>query len=405
MYCGQLKFKGGVSMNKRQIDERIYWLGAVDWDRRLFDSLIPLPDGTTYNAYLVEGSEKTVLLDTVDPPMTDELMVQLAGVSKIDFIISHHAEQDHSGSIPFVLDRFPEAKVVTTPKAKGMLIDLLKIPENAFVTVKDGETLSLGDKNLKFIHTPWVHWPETMVTYLEEDRILFSCDFYGSHIATTDLFVTDQGRVYEAAKRYFAEIMMPFCRVIQKNIEKLKGYDIQMIAPSHGQVYDRPAWVMEAYRDWVMGAPHNLVVLPFVSMHGSTRQMVDHLVSALVERGVRVELFNLAVTDIGKLAMALVDAATVVVGAPTVLAGPHPLAAYATFLANALRPKAKFLSIIGSYGWGGKTVEILAGMIPNLKVEVIEPVLCKGVPLETDFEALDRLADAISQKHKENDFT
>jgi flavorubredoxin len=122
----------------------------------------------------------------------------------------------------------------------------------------------------------------------------------------------------------------------------------------------------------------------------------------LVERGVRAELFNLAVTDIGKLAMALVDAATVVVGVPTVLAGPHPLAAYGAFLANSLRPKAKFLSIIGSYGWGGKTVEILAGMIPNLKVEVIEPVLCKGVPLETDFEALDRLADAITQKHKEN---
>jgi flavorubredoxin len=336
--------------------------------------------------------------------MADELMAQLAGVSKIDFIVSHHAEQDHSGAISRVLEQFPEAKVVVTPKAKGMLIDLLKISENAFVTVDDGETLSLGDKTLKFIHTPWVHWPETMVTYLEEDCILFSCDFYGSHIATTDLFVTDQGRVYEAAKRYFAEIMMPFRNVIAKNIEKLNGYDIQMIAPSHGQVYSRPAWIINAYRDWVIGAPHNLVVLPFVSMHGSTRQLVDHLVSILVEHGVRVELFNLAVTDIGKLAMALVDAATVVVGVPTVLAGPHPLAAYATLLANALRPKAKFLSIIGSYGWGGKTVETLAGMIPNLKVEVLEPVLCKGVPSETDFEALNRLADTIAQKHKENDF-
>jgi len=391
-------------MQKRKIKENVYWLGAVDWDRRLFDSLIPLPDGTTYNVYLVQGSEKNVLLDTVDPPMTDELMEQLAGVDKIDLIVSHHAEQDHSGAIPRVLERFPEAKVVVTPKAKGMLIDLLKIPENTFITVEDGETLSLGDKTLKFIHTPWVHWPETMVTYLEEDHILFSCDFYGSHIATTDLFVTDQGRVYEAAKRYFAEIMMPFRNVITKNIEKLKEFDIQMIAPSHGQIYDRPAWIMDAYRDWVMGAPHNLVVLPFVSMHGSTRQLVDHLVSSLVERGVRVELFNLAVTDIGKLAMALVDAATVVVGVPTVLAGPHPLAAYATLLANALRPKAKFLSIVGSYGWGGKAVETLTGMIPNLKVEVLEPVLCKGVPSENDFEALDKLAVTIAEKHRENGF-
>ncbi len=389
-------------MHKRTIKEKIHWMGAVDWDRRLFDSLIPLPDGTTYNAYLVEGSEKTVLLDSVDPPMTDQLMAQLEEVPKIDLVVSHHAEQDHSGAIPRVLERFPEARVVSTTKAKGMLMDLLRIPEKAFITVEDGETLSLGDKTLEFIHTPWVHWPETMVTYLREDQILFSCDFFGSHIATADLFVIDQGRVYEAAKRYFAEIMMPFRGVIEKNMEKLKPYEIKMIAPSHGQIHDRPEWIMKAYGDWVAGAPRNLVVLPYVSMHGSTRRMVDHLTSALVERGVRVELFDLAVTDIGKLAMALVDAATIVVGAPTVLAGPHPLTAYAAFLANALRPKAKFLSIIGSYGWGGKTVDVLAGMIPNLKVEVLEPVLGKGFPSDAVLEDLDRLAEAIAAKHKES---
>ncbi len=391
-------------MQKRQIKGKIYWMGAIDWDRRLFDSLIPLPDGTSYNAYLIEGNEKTALLDTVDPPLADYLMAQLEGVSRIDYIVSHHAEQDHSGSIPLVLSRFPEAKVICTPKAKGMLADLLKIPENSFMTVEDGQTLSLGGKTLEFIHTPWVHWPETMVTYLKEDRILFSCDFYGSHIATSDLYVTDQGRVYEAAKRYFAEIMMPFRSVIAKNIEKLKTVNIEMIAPSHGQIYDNPSWIMKAYQDWVLGAPHNQVVLPFVSMHGSTRKMVDYLAAALVEKGVRVELFDLAVTDIGKLAMALIDAATVVVGTPTVLAGPHPLAAYATLLANALRPKARFLSIIGSYGWGGKTVETLAGMIPNLKVEVLDPILCKGLPSENDYQALEDLAGKIAQKHQDNGF-
>jgi len=391
-------------MQKRQIKERIYWLGAVDWDRRLFDSLIPLPDGTTYNAYLVEGSQKTALLDTVDPPMIDMLMAQLEEVPKLDFVVSHHAEQDHSGSIVHVLEKYPEARVVSTPKARDMLIDLLRVPEGAFMTVKDGDTLSLGDKTLKFIHAPWVHWPETMVTYLVEDRILFSCDFFGSHIATSDLFVADKGRVYEAAKRYFAEIMMPFRSVIEKNIEKLKPLDIQMIAPSHGQIQDQPSWILEAYKEWIQSTPKNLVVLPYVSMHGSTKQMVDHFTAALVDQGVRVELYNLAVSDIGKLAMALVDAATIVLGTSTVLAGPHPLAAYAAFLANALRPKARFLSIIGSYGWGGKTVETLAGMIPNLKVEVLEPVLCKGIPSTTDFEALDRLAGTIAKRHKENGF-
>ncbi len=391
-------------MQKRKIAEKVHWLGAVDWDRRLFDSLIPLPDGTTYNAYLIEGRDKTALLDTVDPAMVDSLMAQLEGVPKIDFIVSQHAEQDHSGTIPLVLQKYPGAKVVCTPKAKGMLVDLLKLPEGLIVTVADGETLPLGDKTLRFIHTPWVHWPETMVTYLEEDRILFSCDFYGSHIATTDLFVTDQGRVHEAAKRYFAEIMMPFRNVIEKNIEKLKDIPIQMIAPSHGQIYDRPSWIMAAYREWVLGPPRNVVVLPYVSMHASTRQMVDHLLAALVDNGVRVEPFNLVVTDIGKLAMALVDAATLVVGTPTVLAGPHPLAAYAAFLANALRPRVKFLSIVGSYGWGGKTVETLAGMIPNLKVEVLTPVLCKGLPQAETLAALSALAATIAAKHREQGF-
>jgi len=392
-------------MKARKIKDRIYWMGSVDWDRRLFDSLVPLPDGTSYNVYLIEGSEKTVLLDTVDPPMAHELLSQLEEVPKIDYVVSQHAEQDHSGTIPLVLEKYPDAKVISTPKAKGMLIDLLRIPEEFFITVKDGETLSLGDKTLKFIHAPWVHWPETMVTYLEEDRILFSCDFFGSHIATTDLFVTDEGRIYEPAKRYFAEIMMPFRNVIQKNLEKLASYDIEMIAPSHGQIFPRSAFIIDAYRDWILGPPRNTVVLPYVSMHESTKQMVDYLVSALVERGVRVEQFNLEVTDIGKLAMALVDAATIVVGTPTILAGPHPYAAYAAFLANALRPQTKFLSIVGSYGWGGKTVEVLAGMIPNLKVEVIDPVLCKGVPSEEAFKALDDLAAAISEKHREHNFT
>ncbi len=391
-------------MLARKIKDRIYWMGSVDWDSRLFDSLIPLPDGTSYNAYLIEGSEKTALIDTDDPSMADELMAQLENVPKIDYIVSQHSEQDHSGTLKQVLERYPAAKLLVTPKAKGMLLDLMKIPEECFVTVADGETLSLGDKTLKFIYTPWVHWPETMVTYLEEDKILFSCDFFGSHIATSDLFVTDEGRVYEAAKRYFAEIMMPFRNVIKKNLEKLEPYDIDMIAPGHGQIFPRPAFILDAYKEWTLGEPCNTVVLPYVSMHKSTKLMVNHLVAALVDKGVKVELFNLAVTDIGKLAMALVDAGTIVVGTPTVLTGPHPYAAYAAFLANALKPKAKFLSIIGSYGWGGKTVETLAGMIPNLKVEVIAPVLCKGVPSESDFKALDDLATTIAQKHQEHNF-
>ncbi|MDD3582184.1 MAG: FprA family A-type flavoprotein [Desulfobacca sp.] len=388
-------------MKARKISDGVYWMGAIDWDRRLFDALIPLPDGTSYNAYLIQGTEKTALLDTVDPSQAEVLRAQLAEIDRLDYVIAHHAEQDHSGSIPMVLEIFPEAQVVTNPKCKGLLIDLLGVAEDRFITVQDGDTLNLGDKTLKFIYTPWVHWPETMVTYLEEEQFLFSCDFFGSHLATSDLYA-DEGSIYRSAKRYFAEIMMPFRPVIQNNLEKLNNYDIAMIAPSHGPIYLRPQFIMGAYLDWISVDPRNLVVLPHVSMHGSTAKMVDHLIGALIAQGVRVEPFNLVVADIGELAMALVDAATVVIGTPTVLVGPHPLAVYAAFLANALRPKLKFASIIGSFGWGGKAVETLTGLMPNLKVEILEPVICKGLPKAADYQALDNLAASIATKHREH---
>jgi flavorubredoxin len=388
-------------MKARKIRKRVHWMGAVDWDRRLFDSLIPLPDGTSYNAYLIEGSEKTVLLDTVDPTMTDVLMSQLEDVPHIDYVVAQHAEQDHAGAIPDVLERYENARVITTPRGKAMLIDLLCIAEDRFITVDDGETLSLGDRTLEFIHTPWVHWPETMSSYLKEERLLFTCDFFGSHLATTDLYVTEEWRVYEAAKRYYAEIMMPFRRVIQKNLDKVEEREIELIAPSHGPIYDRPAFIIDAYRDWVSEEPKNEVVLPYVSMHGSTERMVEYLVSALAERGVKVHQFDLTVTDIGKLAIALVDSATMVVGTPTLHVSPHPLVVYASHLANILRPKLKFASVIGSYGWSTRVVEQIGDLTSNLKLEFLEPVLCEGYPREADLQALEELAEAIAERHRE----
>lgn len=391
-------------MDARKITDRISLLGYVDWDTRLFDSLIPLPDGTSYNAFLIKGSEKNVLIDTVEEEFCSELLNQLKDTSVIDYIVSLHAEQDHSGAIPEVLKKYPMAKVVTNPKGKELLMDLLEIDEDKFITVKDGEIISLGDKTLEFIYTPWVHWPETMSLYLQEDKILFSCDFFGSHIATTDVYVTDEGRVYEAAKRYFAEIMMPFKPIIIKDIKKILSKDIAMIAPSHGPIYPNPSFIIEAYQDWLSSQPHNKVVIPYISMHGSTKLMVDYLIKSLVNKGVTAVQYNLAVTDIGKLAIDLVDAGTIVVGTPTVLAGPHPNVASAVFLANALKPKAQFLSIIGSYSWGGKTVETLAALIPNLKVILLNPVLIKGLPTEKDFAALEQLATDIANKHKDQGF-
>jgi flavorubredoxin len=376
-------------------------MGAVDWNRRLFDSLIPLPDGTSYNAYLINGSEKTALLDSVDPPMEDVLMDQLFDIKEVHYVVSHHAEQDHSGSIPAVLNKYPKATLVCSPKAKGILVDHLQVDEGRVRTVEDGETISLGDRTLQFIHTPWVHWPETMVTFLPEEKILFTCDFFGSHLATSELYAGDNPYVNEAAKRYYAEIMMPFRNVIQKNLEKVEALAFDMIAPSHGPIYDEPDSILNAYRDWVSDKVSNFVALPYITMHGSTERMVNYLVSALTERGIRVQKFDLSVTDIGKLAIALVDAATIVIGTPTVHVGPHPSVFFATHLANALRPKLRYAAIIGSYGWGTKAVEQISGLIPNLNVEVLGTVLCKGLPRTEDYTTLDTLADKIKEKHSQ----
>ncbi|NLB83279.1 MAG: FprA family A-type flavoprotein [Synergistaceae bacterium] len=386
-------------MEKRAMRDGVHFIGVVDWNRRLFDSLIPLPEGTSYNAYLVEGTEKTALIDTADPALEHVLMEQLENVKKIDYIISLHSEQDHSGSIPAVLAKYPGAEVICSPKAKELLTEHLHLEGATIRTMEDGETLSLGEKTLKFIHTPWVHWPETMCAYLEEQKILFSCDFFGSHLATTSLYAGEDPMIYEGAKRYYAEIMMPFRSIIRKNMEKLEGYEFDLIAPSHGPVFDKPSFILDAYRDWISDRVTNLVVIPYISMHGSTELMVNHLIDALVKRGVMAQKFELTVTDIGRLAIDLVDAATIVIGTPTVHFGPHPAVYSAVHLANALRPKLKNAAIIGSYGWGTKAVEQISGLIPNLKVEVLGAVMCKGLPKKEDYAALDDLAEKIAEKH------
>lgn len=388
-------------MKPREILPGVHYVGAQDFDRRLFDSLIPLPDGTSYNAYLVRGRDKTALIDTVEPAMLHVLKAYLEDVPRIDFVVSNHTEQDHSGSIPWVLERYPEAQLLSSEPAKPMLVDHLGLGPGKIRTVGDGDKLELGGKTLRFIYTPWVHWPETMSTYLEEDRALFSCDWFGSHMAQTDLFVDGVDCILAEAKRYYAEIMMPFRKIVQKNLEKIRDLDIRLIAPSHGPIHRDPRSIIQAYRDWTDDKPHNSVVIPWVTMHGSTAIMVERLVSALSERGISVFPFNMATADIGKLAMSLVDAATLVAAAPTVHVGPHPMVLDAVVLANALRPKVRYASIVGSYGWAGKMADVIKGAMPNLKVEMLPPVICKGLPRPSDLEAIDKLADAVAAKHRE----
>jgi flavorubredoxin len=390
-------------MVSREIIPGVFWVGALDFDRRIFDELIPLPNGTSYNSYFIRGSEKTALIDTVDPTKEYDLISNLVkmNIDHLDYVVINHAEQDHSGSLPIILEFFPDAVVVTNEKCKEFLGDLLHIPPHKFKIIKDRETLSLGNRTLEFIITPWTHWPETQVTYLQEDKILFSCDLFGFHAASSDLFLDDEGDIHRSAKRYYAEIMMPFRSSIKGHLEKVRALPLEMIAPSHGPVHRHPLWILDAYTLWVSDTVKNEVVIPYVSMHGSTQKMVDHLTSALIARGITVKPFNLTHTDIGELALALVDTATVVVATPTVIFGPHPQIVSATYLLNLLKPKMRFASVIGSYGWGGKTAETIVKMLDHVKVEVLEPVMVKGLPDEVTMQALDRLAEDILKKHKE----
>lgn len=382
------------------VKEDVYSVGVKDWDRRIFDELIQIPDGTSYNSFLVKGTNKTALIDTVDPTKANELLDNLKKLdADIDYLVINHAEQDHSGTIPQILDIYKNAIIITTSKCKDLLIEFHLIPDEKFMVVGDGETLDLGGKTLKFIITPWVHWPDTMVTYLQEDQILFSCDFFGSHLATSELFADRD--IYKAAKRYYAEIMMPFRTIIRNNLEKLKNLKIQIIAPSHGPLYNNPEFIMDAYKDWTSENTKNVVVIPYTSMHGSTQRMVDYLVDSLIERGVTVKPLNLTYTDMGEMALDLVDATTMVIASPTVLTGPHPSVVYATYLANALRPKLKFVSVMGSYGWGGRMLDQITGMIGNLRVEMITPLIIKGFPKEEDYKKIDAMADDITQKHEQ----
>ncbi|MBE0636005.1 FprA family A-type flavoprotein [Candidatus Bipolaricaulota bacterium] len=387
-------------MKAREIKSGISWMGSIDWERRMFDELIPLPDGTSYNAYLVRGSEKTALIDTADPAKSAALMAQLDEVDHLDYLIIQHVEQDHSGSAPLILEKYPNVQVISSPKAKPMIADHLGIPEDRIRAVEDGETLSLGNWTFEFIHAPWVHWPETMLTYLREEKVLFTCDLFGSHLATDKLFSGDGSHVCESAKRYYAEIMMPFSSLIKGHLTKLEPFDIDVIAPSHGPVHDEPSWILEAYHHWVHDEPKNLVVIPYTSMHGSTALMVDHLIEALSDRGVHVHSFHMSKTDLGEYAIQLVDASTVVFATPTVLVGPHPSIVLAAYLTAALRPKLKYAAVIGSYGWAGKAAEKTMDLCGTLKAEWMEPIFTKGLPSQETYKELDKLADEIAARHK-----
>ena len=395
-----------MPMGSKEIAPNVFWVGAKHHNRRLFDGLIPLPHGTSYNAYLIVGSKKTALVDTVNPGFEKELLDKISeriDPAKVDYVIMNHAEPDHANAARDVLAVAKNAKLVAGLKGKEAAMMYFDIPEERIMVVDESSVIDLGGKTLKFVDAPWLHWPETIFTYLEEDKILFPCDFFGSHLAVGEFYADEYGNenTLDMAKLYFAEIMMPFRKPGQTAIEKVKKLGPKMIAPSHGMIWREPKIILDEYAKWTSEKFQRKVMIVYVSMWGSTEKMVLALRDALVKKDITVQLFDIPNTEIGHIAKELVDTPVVVVGAPTVLGGVHPVAAYATMLVKALRAPTRYAAVLTSYGWSGGAVKALQGILEGTKIEVLGVVEVKGPPKKAEFDKVTELADRIDEKLKQ----
>ncbi len=388
----------------KKITDSVLYCGINDFDRVIFDELIPLDNGTTYNSYIVKGNDKVAVIDTMYPKFTEQYLKSFDenGITKVDYIIANHGEQDHSGSIPALLDKYPMATVVTNSNVAGNIKEMLFVPEDRIQVIGNNEELDLGGKTLKFILAPGVHWPDTMFTLLKEDNVIFTCDFLGSHHTFDEVFAVPSDKLTRGIKKYYAEIMMPFRMLSKKYTAQIRQMNVDIICPSHGPMYKGEGleYILSLYEDWTADEGKNLVLLPYVSMYGSVEEMADYVEKGLKAKGIDVFKYDVIRGNLGDLAVALVDATTIVMGVSMVLAGPHPAAVNVAYLAGVLKPKAKFASIIGSYGWGGKLFDKIVECIAPIKPEIIEPVQVKGKPKKDDFAKLDTLVNSIYEKHK-----
>ena len=381
----------------KEIANNIFYCGEKHPERSIFDQLIPLPQGTTYNSFLVKGSEKTALIDTMYPPLMDRLMATLEG-KEVDYIIANHGEQDHSGALPSLLKKFPNAIIITNAKCKELLMYEHHIDENKFQVIQDKETLSLGDKTLEFHLTPWVHWPDTMFTFIKEDKVLFPCDFLGAHHTDGEIFADNSKELEISAKRYYAEIMMPYRTFCKKYVALIDELAPKIICPSHGPIYKEPSFILNLYKKWVSDDVEKKVLIPYVSMYNSSYEMAQRLNERLQKAGIETVLADLVHTDEGEVAMELVDAGAVVLACSMVLAGPHPKAVYVAYLMNLIKPKMKYFSILGSFGWGGRLTETIESLMPMVKAEKLDYIVIKGKPTQQDLERVDKLAEDLIEK-------
>ena len=347
-------------MKATQVKENIYWVGAIDWSIRNFHGY-HTGKGTTYGAYLIMD-EKITLIDTVKAPFAEEMISRIRDIvplEKIDIVISNHVEMDHSGALPNIMELCPNAAIYTSGPAgvKGLTAHY---GQRDYIPVKSGDSLSIGKRTLTFVSTPMLHWPDNMVTYCPEEKILFSNDAFGQHLASSERFddEADLSVVLEEAKKYYGNIIMPYGKQAQTAWNTVNSLDIEIIAPSHGVIWRShiPA-IMEAYALWSNNEPETGAIVVYDSMWNSTDAMAKTIAEAFRDCGMPVRLYNLKSNHYSDIVPDLLTCKYIAVGSPTLNSQMMPSVASFLCYLKGLSPKTREAFAFGSYGWGGQSIE------------------------------------------------
>jgi len=357
-----------------RVTDHVYWVGGVDWALRDFHGY-STERGTTYNAFLILA-DKITLVDTVRAPFYEEMMSRIASVidpARIDYIISNHSEMDHSGCLPQVIDRVkPEKVFVTENGAKALKAHFHR--DFDFTIVEEGQTVSLGNMNVSFIETRMLHWPDSMFTYLAEDRLLFSQDGFGMHLASSQRFddeIDDCILEHEAAK-YYANILLPFSQMAKAALEKASKLDIAIIAPDHGPIWRKDIQrILDFYGRWAAQQPARKALIAYDTMWGSTDAMAKAIEDGLAGEGVQVRSMRLRENHRSNVATEYLDAGAIIVGSPTLNNAMFPTVAETLSYLKGLRRKNLIGAVFGSYGWSGEAVTQIKEILTAMRVEMV----------------------------------
>jgi len=381
----------------------IYWVGAIDWNLRDFHGYTTRR-GTTYNAYLVLG-EKAALVDTVKAPFFEEMLSRIREIidpAKIEYLIVNHVEMDHSGSLPLLKQALPHLKVFCSPRAEEEL-RLHYGKELALSILKTGDVLDLGGKSLTFVETPMVHWPDSMVTYVREDKVLLPNDAFGQHIASTERFDDELGFDYilPEATKYYANIVIPYGAQVLKALDALKGIEIDVIGPSHGIIWRKHIPdIVATYEKWAKGEAEKKALIVYDTMWGSTEKMARAIYQGLTEEGIPARMYRLSISDKSDIVTEVLETRGLLVGSPTINNGLFPkVAEFATYI-KGLRPKGRISAAFGSYGWGGGAVKALVAELQASGLEMAEEFQVKFVPDRAALSACEELGKRVARKIK-----